>query len=318
MNAADRITEFWKWMKIIRVFEESAKELYRAGLLPGALHLSIGQEAVPVGVAAALRDSDMVLSTHRSHGHYIGKTHDVDGAFAELLGRACGCSRGCGGSMHMFNRAKGFLGSNGIVGAGIPLALGAAFAQKYRGTDGIGTAFFGDGAANQGVFHETMNLAALKHLPFLAICENNGVAATTLTERSTAAQDRARFAAAYGIVGEIADGNDVEAVCAAARRAVAAIRRTGEPRLLDLRTYRTEPHCGIIRDTRDKKIREYYRTEHDPLHLLERNHPEILTGPVLVQLERECCALVAAARERALTAPEPDAARFQAEFEVEA
>ena len=308
--------EFWKWMRIIRYFESSAKELYRAGGIKGALHLSIGQEAVPVGVCAALRDDDKVLSTHRSHGHYIGKTHDVDGAYAELLGKATGCSRGFGGSMHMFNHAKGFLGSNGIVGAGIPLALGAAFAQKYLKTDGIGATFFGDGAANQGTLHETLNLAALKKLPFLAICENNTVAATTLTNNSTANQDRTLLAAAYSIPAITADGNDVTAVYAAAAAAVKHIRAGKGPFLLDLRTYRVEPHCGIIRDTRDKSIRDYYVNEHDPLKMLEAKYPKIFTAAKLAELDAECRSIVDAAQQKALEAPMPDLEQFKRDFGV--
>ena len=312
----NQLIEFWKWMRIIRYFEESAKEIYRAGKLKGALHLSIGQEAVPVGVCAALRDDDKVLSTHRSHGHYIGKTHDVNGAFAELMGRATGCSRGFGGSMHMFNRAKGFLGSNGIVGAGIPIAMGAAFAQKYKGSDGIGVTFFGDGAANQGTLHETLNLCALKSLPLLAVCENNGVAATTLTAKSTALQDRIALAKAYGIEAATADGNDVEAVFAVAEKAVKHIRSGKGPFLLDLRTYRTEPHCGIIRDTRDKSIREYHLSEHDCMKMLARKYPEIFTSDVLDKLEAECRNIVDTARELAMNAPVPDLEQFKRDFGV--
>jgi len=312
----DQLIGFWKWMRIIRYFEESAKELYRAGKLKGALHLSIGQEAVPVGVCAALRDDDKVLSTHRSHGHYIGKTHDVNGAFAELLGRATGCSRGFGGSMHMFNREKGFLGSNGIVGAGIPIAMGAAFAQKYKGSDGIGVTFFGDGAANQGTLHETLNLSSLKRLPLLAVCENNGVAATTLTARSTAHQNRQLLAQAYDFPGEMVDGNDVEAVYAAAVKAVKHIRSGKGPYLLDIRTYRCEPHCGIIRDTRDKSIRDYYLGEHDCMKMLAKKYPRIFTAKTLEKLEAEARAVVDTACELAQAAPTPDLEQFKVDFGV--
>lgn len=205
--------EFYQWMLILRRFEERAKAIYRTGMLQGALHLYIGEEAVAVGVCSVLRDDDYIFSTHRSHGHYLAKTHDVNGAMAELLGRATGCSRGHGGSMHMFNRGKGFLGSNGIVGGGIPLAMGAAFAKKFHGETSIGAAFFGDGAANQGVLHETLNMCSVLRLPYLAVCENNGVGATTLTEHVTADADRGKLAAAYNIPAKTVDGNDVEARC---------------------------------------------------------------------------------------------------------
>ena len=306
----------YSWMLTIRHFEKRAKELYRASLVKGALHLYIGEEAIAVGVCSALRDDDCIFSTHRSHGHYVAKTHDVDGAMAELLGRATGCSRGHGGSMHMFNRAKGFLGSNGIVGGGIPLAMGAAFAQKYRGTDGIGATFFGDGAANQGVLHETLNMAALLKLPLLAVCENNGVAATTLTARSTADQDRCKLAAAYGIAAETVDGNDLEAVCDAAARAVKAIRKTGEPRLLDLRSYRMEPHCGIIKDNRDPEIHHRQITEFDPLLVTAKKHPDIFTAAELEKLQKLAEERVESAITKALAAPAPDAEEFKKNFGV--
>ena len=308
--------EFWKWMRIIRYFESSAKELYRAGGIKGALHLSIGQEAVPVGVCAALRDDDKVLSTHRSHGHYIGKTHDVDGAYAELLGKATGCSRGFGGSMHMFNHAKGFLGSNGIVGAGIPLALGAAFAQKYLKTDGIGATFFGDGAANQGILHETLNLASLLKVPFLAVCENNGVAATTPVEKSTSETDRTKLAKAYKISSLSADGSDVEAVYAAASKAVAHLRAGKGPFLLNLRTCRWEPHCGIIKDTRDQKMLDDWRTNHDPLNVIAGRYPELLSSELRAEIGREVDARIEAAVAEAMTAPAPELAEYKRNFGV--
>lgn len=310
------LTGYYGWMLTIRRFEQRALELYRQSLVKGALHLYIGEEAVAVGVCSALRDDDCVFSTHRSHGHYVAKTHDVDGAMAELMGKASGCSRGHGGSMHMFNRAKGFLGSNGIVGGGIPLAMGAAFAHKYNGTDGIGVTFFGDGAANQGVLHETLNLSALLNLPLLAVCENNGVAATTLTENSTAEQDRCKLAAAYGIPAETVDGNDVEAVAQAARRAVDAIRKGKGPRLLDLRTYRMEPHCGIIKDTRDPEKHQRQLTEFDPLIITARRHPDIFTAAELAKLESCASERIDNAVAAALDAAEPDPEKFKAEFGV--
>lgn len=311
-----KLEEFYQWMLTIRKFERRAKELYRAGEVKGALHLYIGQEAIAVGVCSVLRDTDCIFSTHRSHGHYLAKTHDINGAMSELLGRASGCSRGHGGSMHMFNRDKGFLGSNGIVGGGISLALGAAFAQHYRGTDGVGVTFFGDGAANQGVLHETLNLAALLKLPFLAVCENNGVAATTLTNRSTSEQDRTKLAAAYGIEAETADGNDVEAVAACAERAVNAIRKGKGPRLLDLRTYRMEPHCGIIQDNRDPVKHQKQLTEFDPLLITAQRHPEIFTPENIAKIESGVIARIEDAVNQGLNSPYPDPEVFKKNFGV--
>ena len=310
------LTEAYYWMFLIRALEWKAKSLYRQGEIQGALHLSVGQEAVPVGVCSALRDDDCIFSTHRSHGHYVAKTHDPEGAMAELLGRATGCSKGCGGSMHMFNRAKGFLSSNGIVGGGIPMALGAAFAMQYLGTDALGCTFFGDGAANQGVLHETLNLAAKKRYPFLAVCENNGVAATTLTPDSTADMDRTNLAAAYGIPAEIVDGNDVEAVAAAAERAVASIRSGNGPYLLDVRTYRVEPHCGIITDLRDPEVKRQWVEEKDALKRLLQRHPDIFTTEAVQRIEAEATARLDRAVETALAAPAPDLAQFRQTFGV--
>ena len=310
------LKEAYYWMVMIRLFERKAKSLYRQGELEGALHLSIGQEAVSVGVCSALRDDDCVLSTHRSHGHYLGKTHDVEGAIAEMLGRATGCCLGCGGSMHLFNRKKGFLGSNGIVGGGIPIALGAAFAHVYNGTDGIGCTFFGDGAANQGTLHETLNLAALKKWRFLAVCENNGVAATTLTPDSTADMDRGKLAAAYGIPSEKVDGNNVEEVAEAASRAVAHVREGKGPFLLDIRTYRIEPHCGIIMDNRDPDVARMWAEERDALRGVVSRHPDVLTADVVSTIESEAEARLDRAIESALAAPRPELDKFRKTFGV--
>lgn len=304
------------WMLAIRRLEQTLKKLYVDHRIYGALHLSIGQEAVPVGVCAALNDGDRILSTHRSHGHYVAKTHDIEGAVAELMGRATGCSRGHGGSIHLFNYEKGFLGSNGIVGGGIPLALGAAFSAKYQGENRIGATFFGDGAANQGILHETLNLAALLKVPFLAVCENNGVAATTPVEKSTADPDRTKLAAAYDIPAISADGSDVEAVYDAASKAVDHLRQGKGPFLLNFRTCRWEPHCGIIPDTRDPKVMEDWRTNHDPLKLLAARHKRLFTAKKLAAVEADVMARIDDAVARAEASPEPDLEQFKRNFGV--
>ena len=311
-----KLIDWFQWMLLLRRFEECLKAMYRAGKIQGALHLYIGEEATAVGVCSVLTEEDCVFSTHRSHGHYLAKTHDVNGAMAELLGKASGCSRGHGGSMHLFNRAKGFMGSNGIVGGGIPLAMGSAFAKKYQGKNSIGVTFFGDGAANQGVLHETLNMCSLLRLPFLAVCENNGVAATTLTEHVTANPDRTRLAAAYDIPARIVDGNDVEAVHDAAAEAVESIRSGKGPFLLDMRTYRMEPHCGIIKDTRDKAIHREWCEKRDPLLILSRRYPDFFTGDRIQMYEKNVKAIIENALEEALKAPYPDLAVFQKEFGV--
>jgi TPP-dependent pyruvate/acetoin dehydrogenase alpha subunit len=189
-------------MTRIRATEERILREYRAGTITGAIHLSIGQEAVAAGVCAALRDDDYVFSTHRGHGHALAKGIGIARMWAELMGRETGVSRGHGGSMHLFSSDKGFMGGNGIVGGGIPLALGTAFAAQYRGTDQVTVGFFSEGASNQGVFHEALNLAALWKLPVVYVCENNCYAATTPISRSCANPDIADRAAPYGIPGE--------------------------------------------------------------------------------------------------------------------
>ena len=183
-----------------------------SGMIGGAVHLYIGMEAVATGVCAHMRDDDYVTGSHRGHGHFIAKGGSVGCAMAELMGRTGGCSHGYGGSMHLFDPAKGFLGGNGIIGAQIPLALGPAFAAKYNGTDGVSAAFFGDGAANQGTLYEFMNIAALWKLPMLFVCENNLYAATTPQTISSALPDLALRAEGFGIPGVIVDGQHVLAV----------------------------------------------------------------------------------------------------------
>ncbi|MBR7107351.1 MAG: thiamine pyrophosphate-dependent dehydrogenase E1 component subunit alpha [Lentisphaeria bacterium] len=307
---------FYRWMLAIRHSEQKLKELYIDHKIKGALHLSIGQEAVPVGVCAALSDGDKVFSTHRSHGHYIAKTHDIEGIMAELLGRATGCSNGYGGSMHLYNYEKGFLGGNGIVGGGISLALGAAFSAFYQNNGQIGVTFFGDGAANQGILHETLNLASLLKVPFLAVCENNGVAATTPVEKSTSETDRTKLAKAYKISSLSADGSDVEAVYAAASKAVAHLRAGKGPFLLNLRTCRWEPHCGIIKDTRDQKMLDDWRTNHDPLNVIAGRYPELLSSELRAEIGREVDARIEAAVAEAMTAPAPELAEYKRNFGV--
>ena len=278
----------YKRMLLIRRFEERVKLLYRAGEITGAIHLYIGQEAIAAGVCSELKDSDYVFSTHRGHGHYLAKTMDTKGAMAELMGRSTGCSRGHGGSMHMFNPAKGFMGGNGIVGGGIPLALGAAFASKYKNTDSVSVAFFGDGAANQGTFHESLNLAALKSLPFIAVCENNRYAATTPVALSTTDEDMTKRASSYGIPALSVDGNDIEKIIEAIKAAIDHARSGKGPYLLDCKTYRVEPHCGIIADIRpDKERAEWQSPEKDPLNCIISRHPEIFNNTTLGRLENE-------------------------------
>jgi 2-oxoisovalerate dehydrogenase E1 component len=238
---ADAQVGRYRQMRRIREFESRTAVLYRDGDVPGFVHLSVGQEAVAVGVCSQLHTDDIITSTHRGHGHAMAKGLDMAAMFAELMGRATGVCGGFGGSMHIADPALGVFGANGIVGAGLPIAVGAAFAARVRQTDQVVAAFFGDGAVATGAFHEAVNLAALWHLPVLFVCEDNGFSEFSRTEdqHPVALQQRAL---GYGIAHEIVDGNDVEATAQATTELVARLRRGGGPVLLEAVTYRIRGH----------------------------------------------------------------------------
>lgn len=294
-------------MLLIRRFEEKVKKLYQEGRIVGAIHLYIGQEAVAVGVSSGLKKRDYVFSTHRGHGHAIAKGCDIKRMMAELMGRETGLSRGHGGSMHLYDPARGLMGGNGIVGGGIPLALGAAFSAQYRGTDQIAVTFFSDGAANQGVFAESLNLAALFHLPVIFVCENNQYAATTPVRRSFGKMAIAQRAESYGVPAETVDGNDVEAVHDAALKAIRRARRGEGPSLIDCETYRLEPHCGIIPDQRERGEREAWRAK-DPLSRYKEKllAERILTLSEIEKMEKDIAQELAKAVKFAEISPWPD------------
>ncbi len=259
-------TEMLRRMVAIRRFEEEVKRLYRAGEISGAIHLYIGQEAVAAGACAALRDDDAVTSTHRPHGHCIAKVYDLNRTMAEMMGKATGLSGGFGGSMHQFCREKGFLGGNGIVGGGMGIALGAAFAARYRSSDQVTVCFFSDGASNQGVLSECLNMAGLWKLPLIFLCENNRYAATTPVEKATCTTDIAPRAEPYGIPWAICDGNDVLDVYRTVAQAVAHARKGAGATFIEAKSYRAEPHCGIIADDRDKEELAAWKSgERDPI-----------------------------------------------------
>ena len=257
--------ELYRVMLRVRRAEERIRDLYASGRMPGFIHLSIGQEAVAAGACAPLRRDDAVTSTHRGHGHYLAKGGSLRGLIAELCGKATGCCRGKGGSMHIADVAAGYLGANGVLAAGLPLACGVGLSAKMRGTDQVCVAFFGDGAANRGPFHEAVNLAALWRLPVVFVCENNWWASSTPFHDSTAGGSIAARAAGYGIPGLTVDGNDVLAVSAATAAAVGRARRGEGPSLLEARTIRWQGHFeGDPQGYRDKsEVAEGRRT--DPL-----------------------------------------------------
>jgi TPP-dependent pyruvate/acetoin dehydrogenase alpha subunit len=244
LHAQERtgLVDLFARMSLIRAFEQRVSSLYRASEIPGFIHTSLGQEAVAVGVCAALRDDDWIATTHRGHGHCLAKGADVDGAMAELFGKATGLCKGKGGSMHIADPRKGILGANAIVGASLPLAVGAALSCRMLGSDQVSVAFFGDGAVNQGAFHESINLAAIWRLPVLFVCEDNGYAEFTDSSTMSRRESVSALGSAYGIAAAAVDGNDVEAVLAAAQDSVDACRSGEGPFLLEARTYRWQGH----------------------------------------------------------------------------
>ena len=239
------VADLHRRMVRIRFFEEAAGRLFEANKIPGFIHLYVGQEAVAAGVCVALRDDDQISSTHRGHGHLVAKGGDLDRMMAELMGKATGYCGGKGGSMHVCDLDLNMLGANGIVGGGVPIAVGAGFANKYRGNDTVSVAFFGDGTTNIGAFHEAANMAAALQLPVLFVCENNEYAEYTPRERTMAIKDVAERAAAYGMPGTIVDGMDAIAVHDATRQALETIRAGEGPSFLECKTYRYYNHHGI-------------------------------------------------------------------------
>ena len=243
-SSNDRLLLLYEGMLTIRRAEERLQALFADGEVPGFIHLSIGQEAVPVGISANLGPADTVASNHRGHGHALAKGIDLDGFFAELMGRETGLCRGRGGSMHVADVSIGMLGANGVVAANIHITAGAAHAIKLRGEDRVACSIFGDGAINRGPFLEGLNWASVFALPALFVCEDNGFASTTRTAAMTGGPGPAARAEAIGVPAVEVDGNDVMAVDEAARQAVAAIRAGGGPRFIVARTYRLTGHTA--------------------------------------------------------------------------
>jgi pyruvate dehydrogenase E1 component alpha subunit len=299
----------YRRMVLIRRFEDHLNRLFLQGEVPGTLHQCQGQEAVAVGVCAALRVEDVIFSTHRPVGHLLAKGASLPAIAAEIWGKATGCAGGKGGQMHLTDLAVGALPSNAIVGANIPIATGAALGFKLRGLDRVAVSFFGDGAANIGAFHEGINLAAVKAAPVVFVCENNLYAASTPVALTTKVADIADRAAAYGIPGRVIDGMEVIAVFGAAAGAVARARAGGGPTLLECKTYRYPGHSrGDPGNYRSKEEVEAWRRR-DPvagarrLLLGEYGRPEA----ELDQMEQDCQEEVEAAVRFAVASPEPPA-----------
>lgn len=311
--SADVLLDIHRRMVRIRTFEEEAGKLMESGKIPGALHLYVGEEAVAAGVMVHLRDSDQITSTHRGHGHLVAKGGDFKKMYAELFGRATGYCKGKGGSMHISDLELGMLGANGIVGAGPPIAIGAAFSNKYRGTDDVTCCFFGDGASNEGTLHEAANMAALYKLPVIFICENNGFGEFTRQERHQAIHDIADRAAGYGMPGVVVDGMDALAVYESAGEAIARARRGEGPTFLEYKTYRYFDHVGVrgmgVIYREDSEVLEW--RQRDPIELMEARLGEqgLLSAEAAAEVHEAALAEVreAIAFAEASPFPEPSA-----------
>ncbi|MGJ7921639.1 thiamine pyrophosphate-dependent dehydrogenase E1 component subunit alpha [Neobacillus sp. LXY-4] len=261
-------TAEWMFRKMleIRMFEDRVHEIFSEGKLPGFVHLYAGEEAVAVGVCAHLFDSDMITSTHRGHGHCIAKGCDLNGMMAEIYGKITGLCKGKGGSMHIADLDKGMLGANGIVGGGFPLACGAALTAKYKNTKDVVACFFGDGANNQGTFHEGLNLAAIWKLPVIFVAENNGFAEATPVTYAASCKTIADRAISYNIPGIRVDGKDVVAVYNAAREAIERARRGEGPTLIECVTYRNYGHFeGDAQKYKTEQERKMHLKENDAI-----------------------------------------------------
>lgn len=305
--------ESYRRMNRIRTFEEEGRALFMAGKIPGAFHASIGQEAAIVGACMTLNDTDFMTGTHRSHGHPIGKGAKLPGLMAELLGRVTGICKGRGGSMHLADNSVGIIGESAIVGGGIPLATGCALSAKVRRTHQVALCFFGDGAVNQGTFHESLNMASLWKLPVVYFCENNGYAITTSVAASHAQASIARRADAYGIPGVIVDGQEVGAVYEVTRMAVERARSGRGPTLVEAKTYRFDEHNvnlnpGAKRSYRSFEEIEDYKRNRDPIKLARRALVQSGFSDVeLKAIEDEVSVEVAEAIRFAEASPMPDA-----------
>ncbi|HEY7192471.1 MAG TPA: pyruvate dehydrogenase (acetyl-transferring) E1 component subunit alpha [Gemmatimonadales bacterium] len=297
-------------MLLIRRFEEKAAEAYALGKIGGFCHLYIGQEAVAVGALAALKQDDYVICSYREHGQALIKGISSRAVMAELFGKATGCSKGKGGSMHLFDAKKGFMGGHGIVGGHIPLGAGLAFASKYQGSDQVSVCFFGEAAVNIGSFHETLNMSSVWKLPVIFLCENNRYGMGTAFERVAAVTDIVEHACSYDMAAELVDGMNVLTVYEATRRAVERARKQSQPTLLEVRTYRymghsmSDPLHGVYR-TKDEVEEQKAR---DPITQLagKLKDDRVIDQAGLDAMDAEVHAEVEDAVKFADESPDPD------------
>lgn len=305
----EELLEAYRRMLRIRRFEEAASRLTEEGIVPG-MHSSIGQEAAIVGACMALRNDDFITGTHRSHGHPIGKGAELKPLMAELCGKEAGVCKGRGGSMHLADRSVGIIGESAIVGGGIPLATGAGLSIQVRGTEQVSLCFFGDGAANQGTFGESLNLAAIWKLPVIFFCENNGYAISTSVLKSHGQPDIAKRAEGYGIPGITVDGQSIAEVYEVTNAAVDRARRGLGASLIEAKTYRFDEHCfglHIPIPYRTEEELERYKKQHDPIALHQKAMTEQGIPPGdIAAVEDGVAAAVAEAVTFAMESPQPD------------
>ena len=306
----DRATliDIYHQMVLVRRFEEKAAEIYSAGKIGGFCHLYIGQEAVAIGSISAIRKDDYVLTSYREHAHAIAKGMSPESVMAELYGKATGCSKGKGGSMHMFDKEVHFLGGHAIVGGQIPLATGVAFASKYKGTVQVTLCYFGEAAVNQGAFHESLNMAQLWKLPCIYICENNQYGMGTSLARAMSLRDIAQKAHAYEMASEFVDGMDVLAVREATLRAVERARKDYLPTLLEVRTYRFMGHSMSDPGNYRTRAEIERHQERDPLKLFSASLKEegILSDSEFQKIEADVKEQVEKSVRFAEESPFPD------------
>tara|TARA_R100000900_G_scaffold3612_4_gene4848 strand:- start:461 stop:1471 length:1011 start_codon:yes stop_codon:yes gene_type:complete len=319
--SSDDLLKYYREMLLIRRFEEKAGQLYGMGLIGGFCHLYIGQEAVVVGMQAAITGDDGVITSYRDHGHMLACGMDPAGVMAELTGREGGYSHGKGGSMHMFSKEKNFYGGHGIVGGQVSLGTGIAFNYKYRGQDRVCLTYLGDGAVNQGQVYESFNMAALWKLPVIYCIENNQYAMGTSAQRHSASPDLYERGSAYSIPGEQVDGMDVLAVKDAGERAVAHCREGKGPYILELKTYRYRGHSmSDPAKYRTKDELDKMRKEHDPIDMVKKLliDGNIIDEAGLKDIDKDVKAEVAKAAEFAQNSPEPDVSELFTDILIDA
>lgn len=304
----EQLKEALRKMYLIRQFEEGAEESYMRGLIHGTMHLSIGQEATAVGVCLPLAPQDQIASTHRGHGHCIAKGAEINRMFAEFFGKTTGYCKGRGGSMHIADVGSGNLGANGIVGGGIPIAVGAALTAKRLRTGNVVISFFGDGANNEGSFHEALNMASLWKLPIVFVCENNNYGMSTSVERSTSVKYISERAAGYSMPGVTINGNVLSEVAEAVQAAVERARNGEGPTLIEAKTYRYRGHSKSDRNRyRSKEEIDDWMTNRDPIKLFEAELKEfgVIDDQGIAAIREETKREIEAGIEFARNSPSP-------------